>query len=156
MKPPLLKSMLVFIGLPFSPLPVWAQYDHCIDVYKAATRNLLVSENSYSSVNTIFDNYCEVSGEAKSSNSSAGIEAVIKQIPISFTGQSGSSEQRMKNFCKTYSSVRFDTAASRSLADTVVVDALKSFNECVAITQAGVRISHSAPTGLESTFSFQF
>lgn len=156
MKNPFSIRLIISVVLSLIGAPVWAQYNHCVSVYQTATRNLQISEASYSSINTIFDDYCETSGESKSSNSSAGIEAVIKQIPIKFSGKKGKSKQRMKNFCKSYSNVRNDTAASRELANTVVVDALKSFNECIAITQAGIKIIHNAPTGLEGTFSFQF
>lgn len=133
-----------------------AQYEHCSALYQTATRNLTFGESSYSSLNTIFDDYCESNGERKSSTSSLGIEAVVAKIPISLSGTSGNAQQRFSQFCREYSQVRYTASASTAISDTVVTDALESFNRCIALTQNGVRISHASPTKIESTFSFQF
>jgi len=141
----------------FSPTIGFAQeLDHCVAVYETATRNLQISEASYSSLNTVFDQYCESNGEFKDSAKSGGLEAVIKSVPISLSGNASSIEERFQNFCSNYSGIRYNSAASRALADTVVVDALNAFNNCIEISSRGVIISHSSPTGLDGTFNFTF
>lgn len=140
----------------FTVSNAFAQFEHCESVYQTATRNLQISEASYSSLNVLFDDYCEASGEMKTSAASGGLDAVVKAIPIKLSGSASNSSQRMRNFCKNYSSTRFETAASSTLADTVVVEALRSYNQCIAISNVGVIISQSAPEPLQATFSFSF
>ena len=148
---------MILFTIMLSTLGVMAQTpcDNCVEVYRVATRNLQINEASYSSLNTIFDDYCENSGELKKSRSSTGLDAVVQQIPIGFTQKEGNSTERMKKFCRSYSNVRYSTAASSALKDFVVVDALKAFNDCMSICNRGVVVTHAAST-LESTFSFQF
>lgn len=160
MAPPIRRSSTTVIILACSQVLLvdasLAQNDHCVAVYQTATRNHFMSEASYSSLNTIFDDYCNATGEVKSSATSVGFEALASKLPLKFAGQTASSQTRVENFCRSYSSVRYDTAASGAQSDTVVVDALRAFNDCLAISRANVRVIHTAPTGLEGTFSFQF
>ena len=149
-------SFCVSLFLVTTALPVQAEFEHCVDVYQAATRNLQISEVSYNSLNTIFDDFCESSGEVKKSALSAGIEATIKNIPLKFSGSSGSSTDKMKNFCRSYSNVRFTSIAARKLENFVVVDALKSFNECIKITGQGIIVQYTPGDNINTAFSFQF
>ena len=131
-------------------------YSHCNAVYQTATRNLQITESSYDSLNEIFDNYCEESGNIKSESQGLGVDVVIKKIPLKFSGTSTENEARMKNFCKNYSSIRYESSVSRVVKDKVVVDALNAFNQCVDISKRGVVVDHTSPTGIESAFSFRF
>lgn len=131
-------------------------YPHCNDVYQIATRNLQITEFSYDSLNEIYDSYCEASGEVKSESQAVGIDAVIKKIPLKFSGSATENSSKMKNFCMNYSNVRSESFASRVISNTVVVDALKAFNECVNISKRGVIVDHTSPTGLNGAFSFRF
>ncbi len=128
----------------------------CGIVYSTATRNISISESSYSSLNSIYDDYCSASGETNVSSSSIGIDAVIKSIPVKFSGNQGNNSQRMQNFCRTYSEVRYSSSASSAQQDTVVVEALQSFNDCLKIAGNGVLVELSTTNGTNSSFSFQF
>lgn len=141
----------------FIPVLALAQEgDNCSAVYQTATRNLNINENSYSSLNTVFDAYCSASGEKKSKNKTIGVDAIISQIPIKFSGTSGSAEERFNNFCSTYKDVRFTTSASSSYSNQVVVDALRAFNQCEEILRRNINIIYASPNDLSSVFSFQF
>ena len=82
----------------FTVSNAFAQFEHCESVYQTATRNLQISEASYSSLNVLFDDYCEASGEMKTSAASGGLDAVVKAIPIKLSGSASNSSQRMRNY----------------------------------------------------------
>lgn len=143
-----------FIGISSS---AYAQsFSHCESVYQSATRNISFTETSYSSLNTIYDQYCSSTGERKSGTTGVGVEAVVKSIPISFTGSHASDEEKLTSFCKTYNSVRYTTTASSAYQDSVVNEALKSFNQCIDISRKNIVIEVSQPTGTTAAFSFRF
>lgn len=148
-------ALLKLASLSLMSSTVHAQdFSHCTSVYESASRNLSVFSSSYAELNSIYDDYCDTNGEVRSSATTAGIEAVIKSIPISLSGSSASASERMSQFCRTYTNTRFTTEAINASTSTVVVEALDSFNNCVAITRRGVTIRHNI-ANLTSTIYFE-
>ena len=75
----------------------------CTDIARTL-KEFSISTSSTSYLNSVFDSYCEASGNSKQSVGSIGIDAVVKAIPIKFTGSTSSNEEAMRQFCKTYAS----------------------------------------------------
>lgn len=133
-----------------------AQANNCPVVYENATRNLNVSESSFSSMNVIFDEYCSSDASKKSKSGSVAAEAVVKKVPFKFSGSAANAEEKLSNFCRNYRDTRYSTASSSSSSDQVVVEALRAFNQCEEIARRNIFISFVSPNNISSVFSFQF
>lgn len=131
-------------------------YAHCTSVYLTATRNLNITNNSYSQLNAVFDEYCSQDGSMKTASGSANFEAVVKKIPIKFHGDSASSEQKVSSFCRQYNSIRYEAQASSEISDTVVTEALRLLNDCVRATQAGLIIELTSADQINFALRFEF
>lgn len=128
----------------------------CDEVYLNATRNLHITESSYSELNALYDQYCSYDGKSSSRDSSFGIDVVVKKIPVKFTGQATSSSEAVSNFCRNYRSVRFAKGSQSAISSEVVVDALEKYNECRRIASNGVLISHTFVNPGAILFDFKF
>lgn len=129
---------------------------NCEAVYQSATRDLVIDKDDRSSLHTIFDQYCDTRGNTRSRSAGVGIEAVIKSIPVSFTGNYSDAETGMSNFCRNYQEVRFSTESRHITRNTVVTDALRYYNECQIITSRGVTITHIEAGEGDIIFNFNF
>jgi hypothetical protein len=120
-----------------------------------AAHNVGVQTNSSSFLNTLYRNYCELSGSTKSSSFSAGLSAIIESVPLSLTGGSNDSSTEIKNFCKNYQSNYEANSASFDSRSIVVQKALESANQCLRIaTKTQNTISYSIITPQTLAISF--
>jgi len=92
--------------------------------------------------NDIFARYCESNGSLKSSSAQLDLTIPVKAIKLGFSGNQAQAKQEMQKFCNSYSERLNTYSASYQLNNRVVVDALLSFNQCVALEGKRVQISH--------------
>ena len=122
----------------------------CEDVYKAATRTYTSNESDWSSLKAIYENQCTATGSKNDFSMGGTADVIAEGIPLSLTGNARASQEKISNFCRNFQSRRFDSSYVKVMADTVVVQALKNFNECKAIESKGqVLVSHRVG-GLDS------
>ena len=104
----------------------------------------------------VFDNYCERDGSTININMDTKVGVIIDDLPINFTSNNSSKEEKLKSFCKNYSSVRFVSNRYVSYKNNVQVAALQEFNECIDFLARGIafeanQIGRSAGT-ISGTF----
>jgi hypothetical protein len=114
----------------------------CSGILDAAARNISVSTESSDVLSTLYDQFCDQSGNSKTSSSNAGLEAVVKAIPARLTLSSSDSSVAMKNFCGNYNSTYRSTSKRGTYQSTVVEKALDTLNDCVRIARSGNYIHH--------------
>src|ERR1700676_2746938 len=114
----------------------------CVSVYQNATRNVEIVRRQQTELNYLFNQYCYKDGSVNNSSFSVGIDAVVKQIPFKFSLGSTDNQSKMQEFCKTGVQQNFFQATQYDTSDTVVVDALSNFNECLRLENKGLRITH--------------
>ncbi|MGX1187443.1 hypothetical protein AB7M29_005122 [Pseudomonas sp. F-14 TE3623] len=115
----------------------------CADVYASATRNIKTNERQASELLYFFNKHCESNGEISSSATGVNFEAVVKAIPMKFGAENSSAQQKLSEFCKIGTSLNTQWENSSSYSSTVIVPSLVNFNECVALQNKGVRITHA-------------
>lgn len=120
----------------------FAQNLQCGDIAKTL-KEYSISTSSSEYLNSVFDQYCEQNGESKSSSVGVGLEAVIKAIPVKFTGSYDSSSQGMKNFCKTYASSSSLQQRQFTYNEKITDKALDTLTKCFQLQSQGVTITHS-------------
>ncbi len=118
-------------------------YDNCGKLISEGLREYDIEHTSGSYLDTVHDRYCDASGSTNSSNASIGLDLVVKAIPINFTGNYGSYEEAMRNFCKDYKSTRAAATESRSRKEKIVSRAYQSFDACISLAAAGVFINQT-------------
>lgn len=116
--------------------------DNCRSLVTDGLREYSIRTDSNEYLNSVFDRYCDSSGSTKSSSFGAGLDLVIKAIPIKFTADSQSSEQAVKNFCKNYSSVSAGRSNTTAYKERIVDRAYGSFDQCIALALTGVIVRH--------------
>lgn len=114
----------------------------CVSVYQDATRAYTKEEKESTELATSFSQHCEKNGSVKASSLNAGIDAVVQQIPFKFSAASKSSTQKLQEFCKVSSTLAYSSDAATVMSNVVVTDALRSFNQCVALEKKGLVITH--------------
>lgn len=116
----------------------------CQSVYADSVRNVDIQSRVITEQNDLFSRHCETNGSLKRSSTAIDLTAPMKAIDIGFSGGQTEARQKMQEFCKTHSErlSRFD--AFYQLNNRVVVDALQSFNQCIALEGKRVQISHVA------------
>jgi len=108
---------------------------NCDEVYKNSTRNKYYSESDAASLNTVYDQLCDTSGEKKSLSWDSSMSIVVDALPINMTGNGKSTSEKADSFCHYYHNVRFDTSHSALAKDEVVVSAPQSYNACREIEE---------------------
>lgn len=116
----------------------------CASVYSEATRNVDVYTRTIAEQRSTFNEHCETNGSMRSSSSSQDLTIPVKAFKASFSGTAQEARQEMQDFCKTYASNVQKYDGMYRLNDSVSVDALRSFNQCVALERSSVNVSHSA------------
>lgn len=152
-----LVQKIIGLGLILAHAVVSAQaLSACAAVYSTAVAN--TSESSRTRVNQqqTFDKYCEINGSSRSRNSGLDLTIPVQGIVVGFQGSQSDAQQQMKNFCKQFISNSLSIDNQYSYDKHVVVAALNSFNECIAMEQNGVRMSNaiSYPTGIVISADF--
>ncbi len=82
-------------------------------------------------------------GSVKSSSASGNLTLPFDASPINLSVAGNSGHQKIQEFCKAGASSNFSSSNILTRASTVVVDALRSFNDCVALKGKGLNITHS-------------
>jgi hypothetical protein len=104
-----------------------------------------VSTKSDEYYNSLFDKYCEASGEYKESNTGVNLSAVWKTVTLGLGYDSSSAEQTMKNFCKTYSNITVSRSREFTHDYRVASKAIDTVNLCLTLQAAdGIVITHRA------------
>lgn len=117
--------------------------DACTAIITSGLKNYSIKSDSNYYLDAVSDKYCESNGTSKSSSIGIGIEAVVKAIPVSFTGNYSSSQQAMSNFCRAYSSTAVGRSSSDSYKETIVSRAYDSFDQCIAMAAQSVVLNHA-------------
>lgn len=117
-----------------------ADYSHCTAGLNATAKEVQVGASSSEYLNAVYSNECENNGLSKQKSAGVGLEAVIKAIPVKFTGSYGSNEEKMGNFCKVYSSETQTNQQNYSYAERVIGKALDTFEQCVRFTSQGITV----------------
>lgn len=139
------------IFVTFVGIPAFAEegYDACVSVYANSTRNINQEYREQIQVNQLFNEHCEQNGELRTSGGSIDFEGVVKAIPVKIGVSGNSAKEKMQSFCKIAQTYSLNNSAEFNFANQVVVDALSSFNQCLAIASERLVITHSAQ-GAES------
>ncbi len=133
-----------------NPKRAHADQSACQLVYAAATRNISVSSQKAMANESYFDLYCEKSGAVRSAMLDTGISFPIKGIPINVSASGSWDQQEMKNFCKIGAENKFYRKDTYEFGSTVVTEALSSFNDCVALNNKSLIVTHkeNRPSGV--------
>jgi hypothetical protein len=134
----------------------FAKYGHCVSVYEHATRNFSFSYTLQNTVNALFSQHCRADGSVNQRSLTVGLDVTIKKLPLSFTGTSTDAKQRLSNFCKVEHSNRLNSRSDVRQQDSVVVDALRAFNNCVELTDRGVNTTITTVDNFHSTIRVNF
>jgi len=113
--------------------------DFCFDVLEQTGRNLSTREVNYAYAETLYKEHCQGSNVKSSSNINAGLEAAIEGVPFKFKLGSGSTKDKIVNFCKTYYSEASNNADFYSHISTVSRDAISAWSSCMGLKNNGVR-----------------
>jgi hypothetical protein len=128
-----------------------AQSLQCTDIARTL-KEFSISTSSSSYLNSVFDSYCEASGSAKQSGVGIGLDAIVKAIPIKFTGSYSSSEDAVKNFCKNYSSSTSLQERKYSYEEKIASKALDTVTDCLKLQSQGITITHDILNKEVATF----
>jgi len=135
----------LFVGLPLVSGPALAQttFDNCKAIITGGLREYSIAADSDSTLNTIFDNYCDSSGSVKTEKLGIGIDIVASSTPLKFTGTFGSSSQAISNFCRNYQTLYNSQSNRNSSQERIVQMAYDSFDMCIVMAQSGVVAKHT-------------
>lgn len=120
---------------------VSAQNLQCPDIARTL-KEYSIDSSSSSFLNAVFSEHCQQDGSRKSSGGSAGLDLVIKAVPVKFSGSYNSSDEGFSNFCKAYKSQNEGAAASDSYKETISRKSLETISQCLALQATGVTITH--------------
>lgn len=135
-------SKTAFLSLALLLLPLSGIASECAAVYSNATRNITSIQRQQTELSYYFSRHCQKNGEVNQSSLNVGLEAVVKQIPFNFTVSSADSKTKLEEFCKTGSQQNYFSSSSSDFRDEVVVASLNSFNQCIALENRGLRLTH--------------
>lgn len=119
----------------------FAQNNTCGSI-ASALKEFSISTQSSAYLNSTFDNYCEQSGEATTRSVGFGLDAVVKAIPLKFTGNYGSTSEGLKNFCKSYANVINSTERRFTSEERISSKAIEAVSDCVRIAALGAFVDH--------------
>ncbi|SUA92995.1 hypothetical protein [Pandoraea pulmonicola] len=112
--------------------------DRCNQVLQTSARNYEMS-TSYDAVSySVYDQYCEGDQVRSGTSFSASLDAVIKAVPIKFNLGQGSTEERVRNFCKTFDSAYKSDKSRYQESSTVVGTTTRAWLQCMALASRGV------------------
>lgn len=132
----------VFLFLVLSAATTNAHASECAAVYANSTRNVTEAYRQQTELSYFFSLHCSKSGEVNQSSLGIGLEATVKQIPYKFSLTSTDAKTKMEEFCKVGAQQNFFSSTATDVRNEVVVAALRSFNECIALERRGLRLTH--------------
>jgi hypothetical protein len=127
-------------------LPSWSTaQSSCAAVYAGATSNMTATERDSAKYDYAFSRHCESNGTVKSSSQSQDLSVEIPDyVEFGWKGSQAEALQVMQKFCKTQQASYASADRYRSLTNTVVVAALNSFNQCIALERNGINMTHTS------------
>ena len=134
-------SFLIAISVVTTTTIAGAQSE-CSSVYANATRNIAFSQRQSAELSYYFNKHCQKNGEVNNSSLGVGIDAIVEGIPFSFSGNSNNSSEKLEEFCKAGVQQNYSQNTSTDFRNEVVVAALSSFNQCLALQNRGLRLTH--------------
>jgi len=137
-----------------SPGLTFAGMDSCVSL-ASTLKEYNISNQSSAFLNSVFDQYCDQSGSTKSSGGGIGLEAVVKAIPIKFTGTYSSNEDAFKNFCKNYSSIVSSSERKYTYEEKIATKSLETIDSCLRIAATGAVVTHEIPNSKSVVFYLQ-
>lgn len=120
-----------------------AQLGGCEYVYGQSTRNISSKAQNLASSRFTYNWMCESTGDVRDSSFSLDLDTVVDAIPLEFRVGTTDKKVIMKNFCKTGKEQDAFSASYSEVSDTVVIAALKNFNECRLLELKGFRVRHN-------------
>jgi hypothetical protein len=134
-----MRTILVaaLLSLVFSFVAI-AQDDSCRDVLIYSARNESVETTDEASAARVYDQYCENDSVRAGTQFGASLDAVVKAIPIKFGLNAGSSEERLKSFCKVFSSDYTARKAHYQAMSQVVNESTRAWLACKQLAGQGV------------------
>jgi hypothetical protein len=149
---PLLTAYLALISLQ----TMAQEIPSCGTVYASAVKNVEFYTKQNSQKYYVFTQHCEQNGSLRTTSTNVDFSAAYKLISLDFSGSQDDAKSEMQKFCKTFAQDYTSASASSQYKNTVVVDALESFNECRRLETQGVRFAQSiqAPGRLSITTYF--
>lgn len=132
----------VFLLFAMSAVITDARASECAAVYANSTRNVTEAYRQQTELSYFFSLHCSKSGEINQSSLGIGLEATVKQIPYKFSLTSTDAKTKMEEFCKAGAQQNFFSSTATDVRSEVVVAALRSFNECIALERRGLRLTH--------------
>ena len=115
----------------------------CIEVVKDVPREYAIRVDSQAYKNSVFDKYCQRDGSIRSSSSDVSLDIVVAEIPLGFSSEGTSSEERVSSFCRDYASTYASASDAIDWSEKVVTRAYDSFDQCVALAAQGIQLRHS-------------
>ena len=116
----------------------WASADGCDDVLKYASRNYSYEQSSIGISVDTYENHCQGSSYKGDSSSSVGLGATLDQLPLKFSMKSGSAQERMQYFCKTFDADYKNNVDLYRQTSSVVQEAISAWNSCKTLASRGV------------------
>jgi hypothetical protein len=142
------KSMIVIAGsfvlalVLGSGTNILAQIGDCAFVYSNAVKDTSVTQIDVVRKSLSYNFLCEQDGSVRTSSFGLNLKAIIEEIPIGLSAAGSDSSAQVKLFCKIGFEQKGFTLSTSTFDNTVVVDALRSFNECRALELRGFKIFH--------------
>jgi hypothetical protein len=136
-------TLVLVCSLTFFGLVSEAQYQ-CSTIAQVLG-DFSVSTKSDDYYNSVFDKYCEASGEFKKSDTGFNLSAVYKTITVGLGYDASSEEQTMRNFCKNYASITISRSREFTHDYRVASKAIDTVNLCLTLQATdGTVITHRA------------
>lgn len=137
------KQAIVLTGLLLTSSSTFSNEEgSCASVYVDATRNVNIATRILIEQDQFFTKHCENNGLIRTESLGLDLTVPIKQIKADFSGTKNEALEEMKQFCKESASDRKRFQSSYDYNNSVVVDALRSFNQCRALEAKGININH--------------
>ena len=141
-----LRTPLFFLITTISFSPAFSQTQTCDNVYAQSTRNIDAKTKIETQENAEYSENCGSDGKVKQSKLNADFSGKWKLISGNLNITKEEALQEEHKFCdkkmKEFAASSFFT----SLNNSVVVEALRSFNQCKLIESKGLLMSHTANT----------
>ena len=113
----------------------------CQAVYQDAVRNVDVQSRIITENSRTYDKHCERNGTVKSTSTEVDLTVPVQEVEIGFNGSRQEALEKMQQFCKIQTTRRDTFDSFYQVNNRVVVDALRSYNQCIALEGKRVQIT---------------
>ncbi len=133
-------TIIILASLGVFPFNLAIAKQTCGDVYANAVRNISVTARQFNEEKYLFAQHCSARGELSSSSSNSDLSLVAKKITFGFSGSKEDAKKIVNNFCKEFIGKDISSGRIYDTQNVVVVDALRSLNECRALEINNVNV----------------